>query len=281
MPSRNKSAPPAVQPGTQGRTAKFVPEIHPTAVVHPSVNLPAGMAIGAYSVIGENVKFTGPCRLHERVSIHGRTEIAGGCEFFPGAVIGTIPQDLKYSAERTELKIGSNNIFREYVTVHLGTAGGGGVTTIGDHNFFMAYVHIAHDCHIGSNTVLANYVGLSGHVEIEDWVVIGGMTGIIQFARMGKHAHIGGQMRITKDVVPFCRVAGEEKVRIIGINSIGLERRGFDKDVIAALKSAVRVLLSPKLTTAEALRQLENSNPTAEVRNVIQFIQTSRLGIHQ
>ncbi|OGH59568.1 MAG: acyl-[acyl-carrier-protein]--UDP-N-acetylglucosamine O-acyltransferase [Candidatus Lindowbacteria bacterium RIFCSPLOWO2_12_FULL_62_27] len=256
-------------------------EIHPTAVIHPSVELPEGMYVGAYSVIGQNVKFLGPSRLHERVSIHGRTEISAGCEFFPGAVIGTIPQDLKYSGEITELRIGRNNVFREYVTVHLGTVPGGGVTRLGDNNLFMAYVHIAHDCHLGGNIIMANGVGLSGHVEVQDWAVLGGMTGVIQFARVGRHAHIGGQMRITKDVAPYCRVAGEDKVRIIGVNSIGLQRRGFGKPVIDALKEAVRVLVSPKHTVAEALDLLEKSSAPPEVLDLVRFVRASQLGIHR
>lgn len=266
---------------TESLKSLYAPIIHPTAVIPPSVQIPEGMAIGAYTVIGERVKFLGPCRLHERVSIHGRTEIGAGCEFFPGAVVGTIPQDLKYAGEITGLKIGTSNIFREYVTVHLGTPGGGGITTIGDHNLFMAYAHIAHDCHIGSRTILANNVGLSGHVDVGDWAIIGGMTGVIQFAKIGKHSHLGGQLRITKDVVPYCRVAGEDKVRIIGVNSIGLERRGYSKEVIADLKKALRILLSPEYTTAEALDVLQKSNPSAEVRDIVQFIQSSQLGIHQ
>lgn len=255
--------------------------IHPTAVVHPSVQIPKGSEVGPYCVIGEGVRFAGPCKLHERVSIHGRTSIGDGCVFFQGAVIGTIPQDLKYAGEPTELRIGPKNIFREYVTVHLGTPDGGGVTTVGAENLFMAYVHIAHDCHIGDHVVLANNVGLSGHVAIEDWAILGGMTGVIQFARVGRHAHVGGQMRITKDVVPYCRVAGEEKVHIIGINSIGLQRRGFDKDVIARLKDALQVLVSPKFTTLEAIAELEKSDPPAEVNDLIRFVQSSRVGIHK
>lgn len=279
MSSPSKSIPPI---GPSEKTPiPFEPMIHPTAVLASGVDLPKGMYVGPYCVVGENVKFTGPCRLHERVSIHGRTEIGSGCEFFPGAVIGTIPQDLKYAGERTDLRIGRNNIFREYVTVHLGTTGGGGLTTVGDNNLIMAYSHIAHDCHLGSHIVMANGVGLSGHVEIGDWVVLGGMTGIIQFARIGKHSHIGGQMRITKDVIPYCRVAGEEKVHIIGVNSIGLERRGFSKETIATIKKGILTLLSPKYTTAEALAELQKSNPSPEVRDIVEFIQSSQLGIHQ
>lgn len=255
--------------------------IHPTAVLHPSVQLPEGMEIGPFCVVGEGVRFLGPCRLHDRVSIHGLTQIGPGCEFFQGAVIGTIPQDLKYAGEKSELKIGAKNIFREYVTVHIGTTGGGGITSIGEQNMFMAYVHIAHDSHIGNHVVLANNVGLSGHVEISDWAVVGGMTGIIQFARIGRHSQVGGQLRITKDVVPYCRVAGEERVRIIGLNSIGLERRGFDRKTIDDLKQAIHVLLSPTHTTAEAAQELEKSNPSAEVRDIVQFLQTSRIGIHK
>lgn len=243
--------------------------------------IPAGVDVGPYCVIGDRVRFEGPCRLHERVSIHGRTVIGAGCEFFPGAVVGSVPQDLKFGGEETEVRVGRNNIFREYVTVHAGTAGGGGVTSIGDHNLFMAYSHVAHDCHVGSHVVLANQVGLSGHVTIEDHVIVSGMTGVIQFARIGKHAHVGGQLRITKDVAPWCRVAGEDKVHIIGINSIGLERRGFSKEVIEALKSALRVLLTPSLTTREALDKLLAAKPGREVMDLIEFIQTSKIGIHK
>ncbi len=278
MPSQNK---PGVSYDPTANPSLYRPEIHPTAVIHPSAQLPSGMAIGPLCVIGEHVKFTGPCRLHERVSVHGRTEIGPGNEFFQGAVIGTIPQDLKYCGELTELKIGTSNIFREYVTVHLGTVGGGGVTSIGDHNLLMAYAHIAHDCHIQNHIVLANNVGLSGHVTIEDWVVVGGMTGVIQFGRIGRHAHVGGQLRITKDVAPYCRVAGEDRVHIIGANSIGLERRGFSKEAIETLKAAIRTLVSPKHTTASALEELAQTASCDEVRILIEFVRASRIGIHK
>lgn len=278
MPSPTNLPPGAPTTSLQCR---YTPGIHPSSVIHPAVKMPEGMSVGPFCTIGEYVKFLGPCRLHERVSIHGRATIGEGCEFFPGAVIGTIPQDLKYSGEVTEIRIGSNNIFREYVTAHLGTPGGGGVTTVGDHNLFMAYVHIAHDCHVGSRTVFANTVGLSGHVEVGDWAIIGGMTGVIQFARIGMHAHVGGQMRITKDVVPFCRVAGDDRVRIIGVNSIGLSRRGFDETKIKILKDAVRTLLSPKLTTAQAVAEIEKQESSDEVKHMVEFIKTSRIGIHQ
>lgn len=278
MPSQNKAK---VSYDPTGHPSPYQPVIHPTAVVPPSVQLPEGMSVGPYAVIGENVRFLGACRLHERVSIHGRTTIGAGNEFFPGAIIGTIPQDLKYAGERTELKIGENNIFREYVTVHLGTGTGGGVTSIGDHNLFMAYAHIAHDCHVGNHIVMANQVGLSGHVEIGDWAVIGGMTGVIQFGRVGKHSHVGGQLRITKDVAPYCRVAGEEKVHIIGVNSIGLDRRGYSKETIESLKAAVRRLVAPEHTTASALDEIEKDGPCPEVRDIIEFVRSSRLGIHK
>jgi len=257
--------------------------IHPTAVIHPTVHLPDGMEIGPYTVIGPAVTFDGPSRLYERVSIHGKTRIGPGCVFFPGAAVGIIPQDLKFNGEQTELQIGERNIFREYVTVHLGTAPGGGITVIGNQNLFMAYVHIAHDCHIGDNTVLANNVGLSGHVEIGDWAILGGMTGVIQFARIGKHAHVGGQLRITKDVVPYCRVAGEDKVHIIGVNSIGLQRRGYESSSIEPIKAAVMKLVSPKLTTAKAVDAMRTAgaHTPREVMEIIQFVETSKLGIHK
>lgn len=256
-------------------------QVHPTAVIHPSVKIPEGTQVGPFCVIGEGVVFEGPCVLRERVSLRGPATVGEGNTFFQGCVLGEDPQDMKFGGEQTKLKIGNKNVFREYVTVHRGTGTGGGLTTIGDSNLLMACSHVAHDCHIGNNIVIANYVGLSGHVTIEDYVVMGGQTGIIQFARIGKFAHVGGQMRITKDVVPFSRVAGDDRPRIIGVNVIGMERRGVPEEERQLLKSAFAVLKSPKHTTHEAVDQIERDFTGDHIRHLIDFIRQSKIGIHK
>ena len=200
---------------------------------------------------------------------------------YPFASIGQVPQDLKFRGEETRLVIGRRNIFREFVTIHRGTRGGGGVTTIGDRNVFMAYVHIAHDCHVGNDTIFGNMATLGGHVTVEDFVNVSAGSGVHQFCRVGKHAFIGGYSVITKDALPFARTVGNRPARIYGANSIGLMRRGFPPDVIQKIKRSFRYLLQSKLNTSNALQQIEQDQTLAcaEVEYLLDFIRTSQRGV--
>ena len=218
------------------------------------------------------------CRIGASAVIDGCTEIGDGNEIFPFASIGLIPQDLKFNGEPTRLVIGDRNVIREFVTIHRGTAGGGGVTEVGDHNVFMAYAHVAHDCHVGNHTIFGNAATLGGHVTVEDYATISAFSGVHQFCRVGKHAFIGGYSVVTKDALPFAKTVGN-RARIYGLNTIGLVRRGFSPDAIAKLRRAFRYLLHSN--TSRALAQIERdpSLSTEEVAYLVDFIRTSSRGV--
>jgi UDP-N-acetylglucosamine acyltransferase len=256
-------------------------EIHASAIVHPSAQLGRGTTIGAHAVIGARVRIGANCRIGASVVVDGRTELGDDCEVYPFASIGQTPQDLKFHGEDTRLTIGRRNIFREFVTVHRGTAGGGGVTRIGDRNVFMAYVHVAHDCHVGDDTIFGNMATLGGHVTVEDHVNISAGSGVHQFCRVGRHAFIGGYSVVTKDALPFARTVGSRPARIYGANTIGLMRRGFTADVVSKLKRSFRYLLHSKLNTTRALEQIEQDQSLAcpDVQYLIDFIRTSQRGV--
>jgi UDP-N-acetylglucosamine acyltransferase len=229
-------------------------------------------------VVGDQVRIGRDCRVGASSVIDGFTEIGDGNEFFPFASIGLIPQDLKFKGEPTKLVIGHRNVFREFVTVHRGTAGGGGVTEIGDENVFMAYAHVAHDCHIGSHTIFGNAATLGGHVTVEDYATISAFSGVHQYCRVGQHAFIGGFSVITKDALPYAKTVGN-RARIYGLNKIGLVRRRFSADAISKLRRAYRYLLHSN--TSRALAQIER-DPTLqcdEVRYLVEFIKTSSRGV--
>ena len=251
--------------------------IDPSAHVHPNATIGAGTVIGPNAVIGPNVTLGKECRVGASAVIDGHTSIGDGSEIFPFASIGLPPQDLKYKGEPTTLEIGKRNVFRECVTIHRGTAGGGGRTTIGDRNLFMGYVHVAHDCHVGSNTIFGPHATLGGHVSVEDFVNISAGSAVHQFCRVGAHAFIGGYSVVTKDALPFARTVGSRPARVYGANSIGLMRRGFSKDTVTKLKRAFRYLLQSKLNTTQALAQIESDPSLAcpEVAYLVQFIQTA------
>ncbi len=252
--------------------------IHPTAIVHPDARLGAGTVVGPYATIGEHVSIGRDCRIGASAVIDGWTEIGDATEIFPMASVGLIPQDLKFGGERTRLVIGRRNIVREFATIHRGTAGGGGVTSIGDHNLFMAYAHIAHDCHVGNETIFGNGATLAGHVVVEDYANVGAFSGVHQFCRVGQHAFIGGYSVVTKDALPFAKTVGN-RARIYGLNTIGLVRRKFSADAIAKLRRAYRHLLHSN--TSRALAKIER-DPTLrcdEVQYVVDFIRTSSRGV--
>jgi UDP-N-acetylglucosamine acyltransferase len=256
-------------------------EIDPTALVHPSAEIGAGTAVGPHVSIGAHVKIGENCRIGASTIIDGWTEIGDDTEIYPFASIGHTPQDLKFKGEETRLIIGRRNIFREFVTIHRGTGGGGGVTTIGDRNVFMAYVHVAHDCHVGNDTIFGNTATLGGHVTVEDFANVSAGSGVHQFCRVGRYAFIGGYSVITKDALPYARTVGSRPARIFGTNTIGLMRRGISPDVIEKLKGAFRYLLQSKLNTTKALQHIQKDRALScpEVEYLLDFILTSQRGV--
>ncbi len=249
-----------------------------TAIVHPGAQIGIGTVIGPYTVVGEHVRMGRDCRVGASCVIDGYSEIGDGNQIFPFCSIGLIPQDLKFKGEPTRLSIGHRNVFREFVTVHRGTAGGGGITQIGDGNVFMAYAHVAHDCHVGNYTIFGNAATLGGHVTVEDYATISAFSGVHQFCRVGQHAFIGGFSVVTKDALPYAKTVGN-RARIYGLNTIGLERRRFTRDSIQKLRHAYRHLVHSN--TSRALAQIE-SDPTlqcAEVDYLVNFIRTSSRGV--
>jgi UDP-N-acetylglucosamine acyltransferase len=252
--------------------------IHPTAIVHASARIGTGTEIGPYVTIGAQVQIGRNCRIGASAVIDGPTEIGDDNEIFPMASVGLIPQDLKFGGESTRLVIGNRNVIREFVTIHRGTAGGGGVTRIGDRNLFMAYAHVAHDCQVGNETIFANGATLAGHVLVEDCATVGAFSGVHQYCRVGRHAFIGGYSVVTKDALPFAKTVGN-RARIYGVNTIGLVRRRFSPDAIAKLRRAYRHLLYSN--TSRALAQIERdpSLRCEEVQYVVDFIRTSSRGV--
>jgi UDP-N-acetylglucosamine acyltransferase len=254
--------------------------IHAQAVVAPSAKLGAGVQLGAYAVIGENVEIGEGCVLHAHAVIQGPSRFGMNNVFHPFCSVGADPQDLKFHGERTELIAGDNNVFRENVTVSRGTVGGGAKTTIGSGNLFMAYSHVAHDCHVGDNTIFANGATLAGHVDVEDFVSIGAFSPVHQFCRLGRYAYVGACTVITQDVPPFSLVVTERETKCYGINAIGLERKGFSPGRLQTLQRAFRLLLRSKLNTSLALEEMRKTfGDSADVQELIRFIETAERGI--
>ena len=253
--------------------------IHPSAVIMKGAVIGAGTIVGPNAVIGPHVKLGEGCRIGASAVVDGYTEIGGGTEIYPFASIGLVPQDLKFRGEETYLRIGERNIFREFVTIHRGTRGGGGETTIGDRNVFMAYAHVAHDCRIGDDTIFGNNATLGGHVFVDDFATISAGSGVHQFCRIGRHAFVGGYSVVTKDALPYAKTVGN-RARIYGLNTIGLIRRGFTEEVVGKLKRAYRYLLQSRLNTTRALRQIEQDATLScpEVQYLVDFIRTSQRG---
>src|SRR5215210_3983798 len=209
-----------------------------SAVVSTDVVLAPDVVVGPYAIIGPHVTIGAGTVIGPHVRIEGPTAIGERNQFIGQSSIGTAPQDLKFKGEKTELRIGNDNVFREFVTVNRGTSGGGAITTIASHNYFMAYAHVAHDCHVGSNTVFANNATLAGHVDIGDFATIGAFSAVHQFCRVGDHGFIGGGSICTQDVLPFVKTVGNRPAKTYGVNTIGLERKGFSKETVEALQRA-------------------------------------------
>ncbi|TAL27786.1 MAG: acyl-ACP--UDP-N-acetylglucosamine O-acyltransferase [Nitrospirae bacterium] len=254
-------------------------EIHKTAIIDPKAVIDEGVSIGPFCIVGEGVKLKKGARLMSNVIIEGNTEIGEGCLIYPFATIGLPPQDVKYKGEKTGVRIGSNNIIREYASIHRASVGGDGMTTVGDNSFLMAYVHVAHDCKIGNNVVIANSAGLAGHVVIEDYAVIGGIVGVHQFTRIGAYAMVGAFSGIGQDIPPYTMASGT-RAKLFGLNSVGLKRNGFPDSTINELKKAYKILFREKLTLKEALKKVQKDFPDSkEIRYLVDFIEKNKRGI--
>ncbi len=254
--------------------------IHPTADVHPQAQLAEGVAIGPFCVIGEHVSIGRNVRLDAHVFIDGHTVIGEDNRFFPYSAVGTDPQDVGYGQEETRTRIGSRNLFREFMTVNRGTVKDARETQVGDDNYFMAYSHIAHDCRVGNHVVFMNGVTLGGHCWVGDYAQISAFTGLHPFCRIGKYAYVGGYSVITQDVLPFCKVAGGRPPLIYGPNAIGLRRLGFDRERIRAIKGMFRLLFFSDLNTGQAVERMQQEFPPSQDReDIVGFIQTSQRGI--
>lgn len=257
------------------------PLVHPTAVVSPRAEIGRDVRIGPFAVVGDGVRIGDRTRVGSHVVLEGPTTLGEDNVIFPFASVGHPPQDLKYAGEPTELRIGDRNQIREYVTIHRGTAGGGGVTRIGNDNLVMVSTHIAHDCLIGDRCILANAATLAGHVTIGDGVTVGALTPVHQFCRIGNHAFIGGGSVVVQDVLPFSRCQGNH-ARCYGENSVGLRRKGFSEDEIRRIHRAFRLLLAAKLNTTqaiEAIRADEALIADPNVAYIVEFTESSERGI--
>jgi len=255
------------------------PRIHPSAIIDPRAKIDKGTDIGPFCIIKEGVRIKKGAKLHSNVIVEGHTEIGENCTIYPFSSIGFPPQDLKYNGEETKLIIGDNNTIREYATIHRASVGGDGITSIGDNNFMMAYVHIAHDCKIGNNIIMANAATLAGHVSVEDYTAIGGLVAVHQFTRIGRHSMVGGFSGIAQDIPPYM-VASGPRAKLYGLNSIGLKRHGFSASTINNLKKAYKILFREKRALKEALKKIQDSLPaTDEITYLIQFIKKNRRGI--
>jgi UDP-N-acetylglucosamine acyltransferase len=252
--------------------------VHPTAAVESGAELDDGVVVGPYCRIGAGATIGANTHLDPYVVIDGCTSIGSDCRLSSFTVLGSPPQDVKFQGKRSYVVIGDRNVLREYVTINRATDEDG-KTVVGDDNFLMAYVHVAHNCVVGDNVVLANTVNMAGHVVVEDYAFVGGVTPIHQFVRIGRHSIIGGGCRVPKDVPPFVKAAGNP-LRCFGLNSLGLRRRGFGSETELILKRAYRILFRSGLNTRQALETIEAElEPTREIRQLVQFIRESSRGI--
>lgn len=253
--------------------------IHQTAIVHPRAEIDPSCEIGPYCIVGPGVKMSKNNKLLSHVIIEGNTSLDEGNTIFPFAVLGGVPQDLKYRGEPTQLLIGKHNTIRESVTLNLGTVQGGGVTKLGDHNLLMAYVHLGHDCNVGNHCILANQVGLAGHVIVDDYANVGGMVGVGQFVRVGSHTYITGQSGVEKSVPPYCIVIGSRPCEIRGANIVGMRRKGFSAEVITKVNEAIKLWTRSEVPKEQCLLEIESQfGEIAEIRGFIDFIKSSQQG---
>ncbi len=254
--------------------------IHETAIVDGSAELGTGVEIGPFAIVGPGVSIGANTRIGPRVLIEKDTTVGRDCLIANGAVLGTDPQDLKYEGERTFLEVGDRTVIREFATLNRGT-GTAGSTVVGSDCLLMAYCHIAHDCALGNHIIVSNATNMAGQVTIEDWAIISGLVAIHQFVRIGAHAFVGGGSRIPQDVPPYCRAVGNPSPRLYGLNTVGLERRGFPADVRRRLKRVYRILFQSNLNLSRAIARVEADQTLLdpEVGYFIDFIRTSKRGI--
>lgn len=253
--------------------------IHPTAIVSPKAEIGKDCHIGAFSTIGDQVTLGNGVNVQSHVVIDGKTYIGDETQVFPFVSIGLAPQDLKYKGEPTATEIGKRNHIREFVTIHRGTEGGGGLTKIGDDCLLMAQAHVAHDCLIGNEVIMANAATLAGHVEIFDRANVGAYSGVHQFCRIGREAYVGGYSVVVKDAMPFAIIQGNH-AKCFGLNRVGMRRRGYPKETIEKLNHAFHLLLSAKLNTTQAVERIRKEiTDCPEVDLLVEFIETSKRGV--
>ncbi|MGH7362283.1 MAG: acyl-ACP--UDP-N-acetylglucosamine O-acyltransferase [Candidatus Methylomirabilales bacterium] len=253
--------------------------IHPSAIVAPTARLGSGVTIGPYSTIGDQVTLGDGTTVGAHVVIEAGAQVGRNCRIFSHAVLGSEPQDLKFRGEKSLLIVGDGTVIREFATLNRATSGGGGKTVVGRGCLIMAYAHVAHDCHLGDGVILANAATLGGHVVIEEHAIVGGLTGVHQFCRIGAHAIIGGCSGIMLDIPPYVKAQGN-RARLFGLNTVGLKRRNFPPETIRSLKQAYRLLFLSGLTTTQALERIATELPAcAEIQHLVHFIKTSDRGI--
>jgi UDP-N-acetylglucosamine acyltransferase len=253
--------------------------IHPTAIVHSAARIDEGVSIGPYAVIGEHVSIAAGTTVGPHSVIEGWTEIGRDNRIFQFASVGADPQDLKFHGEQSFLRIGDRNTVREFVTLHRGTEDGGGETVIGDDNLFMAYSHVAHDCRVGNRVILANAATLAGHVVVDDHAILGGLSGVHQFTRIGSHAMVSGGSVVVQDIAPFI-IAQGDRAKPSGLNLVGLKRRGFSDSTLRDLKTAYKIVFRSGLRLEEALEKVAAElDESPELKTFTEFIGNSRRGI--
>ncbi len=254
--------------------------VHPSAIVHPTASIDPSAEIGPFCIIGESVTIGARSKLMAHIYVEGPTVIGEDNVFYPYSTVGVAPQDLKYHGEKAETRIGDRNTIREFVTIHRGTGGGGGLTSVENDNLIQAYGHVAHDCVVGSHTLLAHGATLAGHVTVEDHAVVGAQSGVHQYCRIGAHCYIGGYSVITQDVMPFSVVVTERGARAFSVNKVGLERRGFTPEQIQTLHRAVRLLTKSGLNTEQALEKIrEELDVDEHTEQLISFVESSKRGV--
>ncbi len=253
---------------------------HPTAIIHPNVKLASSVTVGPYSLVGEGVELGEDCEVMSHCVLEGNARLGKGNRIFPWACVGLAPQDLKYHGEPTRVEIGDGNTLREFITIHRATEAGDGVTRIGSHNLLMAYVHIAHNCHLGSHIIMANGASLAGHVEIQDYATVGAFCGIHQFCRIGAYSFLGSYSVVNQDILPYSKTSAPRPLNVLGANRLGLERRGLGADDLKELERAFRLLSRSKLNTTQALEAIDAAGFKSDhVRALVEFIRTSERGV--
>ncbi len=253
-------------------------QIHPTAIIDKSAKLGDNITVGPYAIIGPDCVIGDGCEIGSTAAIHKWTELGQGVKVWHGASLGGDPQDLKYKGAKTRALIGDHTVIREFATVNRST-GEGHDTVVGKNCFIMAYAHVAHECTVGDHVILANSANLAGHVTLEDYVIIGGLTPVHQFARVGCHCMIGGSSGVQKDVIPYTKAFGIP-LKMYGLNSVGLARRGFSEAQRDLIGKAYRILFRSSLNTTQALARIKDElEPTAEIRHIVEFVESSQRGI--